>query len=535
MASFTVRDVMSRGVWCVPLDAPLIEVARRMREEAISCVVVCDEARPVGVISERDLVAELDRVLTTDNRSERYAHEIMSTPLVTTSPDATSEMAMRTMVERRIRRLPVLSSHGTLVGVVTQSDLLRGQLAHLAVRTDTLEAQVERRTRDLLDTAQRLEESNRQRGEFLTTMSHEIRTPLSGILGTVELMLDREDDPEQRDGLETIAQSGFAMLRIVNDVLDLSKIDAGEFAIVEEPFDVRGIAENVVRLLKARADGRGNTLVAKIAPDVPRFLLGDALRIQQVVSNLVANAVKFTENGWIDIEVTAHRYDAERRRIRVEVRDTGLGMKTADVERIFLPYEQAGTDHALHAQGTGLGLTICRRLVELMGGRIGVESKHGSGSSFWIELVLEVAGRSADADAPGADRFDLAVLVVDDDNVSRRVMARLVESIGCRVDVAANGLDAVTKVDEQGYDVVLMDCEMPIFDGLEATSEIRRRRGARAPYVIAMTGRALESERDACFAAGMDDYLLKPASRADLTARLGRFVAGVRPLQGSAA
>ncbi len=495
-----------------------------MSEEAISCVVVADEqGKAVGIISERDLVRELGRALG-GAYEPRRAREIMSASLVTTRPDATSESAMRTMFERRIRRLPVLSASGALVGLVTQTDLLRGQLTELEARTDSLEAQVEKRTRELVATARRLEASNRQRGEFLATMSHEIRTPLSGILGTVELLLHGPVDPDFRDNLETVAQSGMAMLHIVNDVLDLSKIDAGEFRIAEAPFEPRLLVRDVVRLLDARAQARGNTLGSCVADAVPKVLVGDSHRLRQVLSNLVSNAVKFTEQGWIDVVVSCQAVLRDRAALRIEVRDTGLGMETADVERIFTPYTQVGDDAQLHAQGTGLGLAICQRLMELMGGRIGVESKHGSGSMFWMELELAIGelGESEPTEEITTP-FDVDVLVVDDDAVSRRVLARQLELLGCRVDTATDGLDAVSKWSDRRYPVIFMDCEMPVFDGVEATTQIRQLARRGGPYICALTGHARNAEREACRAAGMDDYLLKPASCKDLVQRLNRF------------
>ncbi|MEQ9496466.1 MAG: ATP-binding protein [Deltaproteobacteria bacterium] len=516
---------MSRGVWCVPREAPLADVVRLMREEAISCVVVADDdGKAIGIISERDLVQELDLALGRAHEP-RLVRDVMSAPLVTTNPDATSDSAMRTMFERRIRRLPVLSSTGTLVGLVTQTDLLRGQLTELEARTDSLEAQVEKRTRELVATARRLEASNRQRGEFLATMSHEIRTPLSGILGTVELLLQGPVDPDFRENLETVAQSGVAMLHIVNDVLDLSKIDAGEFKIAEAPFEPRLLVRDVVRLLDARAQARGNTLGSSVADAVPKVLVGDSHRLRQVLSNLVSNAVKFTEHGWVDVVVSCQAVMRDRATVRIEVRDTGLGMETADVDRIFMPYTQAGDDALMHAQGTGLGLAICQRLMELMGGRIGVESKHGSGSMFWMELELAIG--EEDELQPTEEitaSFDIDVLVVDDDAVSRRVLARQLESLGCTVDTATNGLDAVSKWSDRRYPVIFMDCEMPVFDGVEATTEIRQRARGEGPYICALTGRARDAEREACLEAGMNDYVLKPASRKDLVQRLNRVV-----------
>lgn len=509
-----------------------------MREQRISCVVVCDDERPIGVISERDLVAELARTLTDGEVTTRLARDVMSSPLVTTTTGATIAEAMHQMLARRVRRLPVMSDKGVLLGVVTQSDLLRGEAAAHEQRSDYLEETIGRRTKDLADVAERLRETNRQRGEFLATMSHEIRTPLSAILGTVELLLDAPVEGNQRESLETIAMSGRTLLGILNDVLDLSKIDAGELGIDEEPFELAAVPQQVVRLLSARALERGNELSVRIEEGVPARVVGDAIRLQQVLGNFVSNAVKFTEDGYIDLVISSTPFDEERSRILFEVRDTGMGMKTVDVERVFLPYHQAEGDAEQRAKGTGLGLTICQRLVELMGGRIGARSKRHSGSVFWMELVLDCADAVAVPEPIGPDSVaGKRALVVDDDTIGRKVTARLLERLGCTVDVACDGLEAVQVTATEHYDVVFMDCEMPVLDGFEATREIRRREATTGRYqrVVAMTGHALVGARRACLEAGMDDYVSKPASRAVLSQAILRGAAASdEPRKGAA-
>jgi CheY-like chemotaxis protein len=353
------------------------------------------------------------------------------------------------------------------------------------------------------------------------------------------LLLDTELSLEQQDYAETVRRCAESLLGIINDILDFSKIEAGKQDLETVDFDLRGVLDEVVDVLRETAARKGLAFFAAVDPEVPALVRGDPRRVRQILTNLVGNAIKFTAAGEVSVEVTPAPEDD--RRMRFAVTDTGTGIEPDVQARLFQPFSQADSSTTRRYGGTGLGLAICKRLVDLMGGAIGVDSTPGRGSTFWFTIPLPAQKAppiSAGVPAPGPDAGATAqtasrVLIAEDNPVNRKVAILLLEKLGCRVDAVGNGVEAVEAVQRTPYDLVLMDCQMPELDGYDATARIRALEGARRRVpIVGMTANALAGERERCLAAGMDDYIAKPLREVDLTAVLGRRFKPAEAAQG---
>jgi signal transduction histidine kinase/ActR/RegA family two-component response regulator len=379
------------------------------------------------------------------------------------------------------------------------------------------------------------EAASRAKSSFLANMSHEIRTPLNAVIGTTELLLDRASDPIQRNYALTIRQSAESLLEIINDVIDLSRIEAGRIDLRADNFALRPLLEEVSNMFRASADQKGLAFRIAVDDSVPEMLVGDPMRLRQIVVNLVGNALKFTSTGSVEATISAEPGGAGECMLRCTVADTGIGIAESDRPLLFQSFSQIESSAARRYGGAGLGLRICAELAALMGGRIGVESTLGKGSSFWFTVRLRIGtaetAAAVVADTPKAANFPgTRVLVVEDNQTNRAIAKAMLESLGCSVATADNGRRGIERMAEGRFDIVLMDCQMPEMDGFEATRTWRAREGAGTARltIIALTANALKGDRELCLAAGMDDYLAKPFNRTGLAAMLSRWVAPVR-------
>lgn len=418
---------------------------------------------------------------------------------------------------------------GSRTPVVDESGVIIGQLGMARNVNERKRAEAA-----LLQAKEAAESADRAKSAFLAMMSHEIRTPLNAVIGMTSLLLDSDLSDEQREFVDTIRMSGNALLALINDILDISRIEAGQVVLEERPFSLIDCLNEALSLVMHQAQRKRLALRDRIVPGLPALLYGDPTRLGQIVTNLLSNAVKFTLTGEVILEAQSRPEADGRQGIMISVRDTGIGIAPDQLTRIFQPFVQADSSTTRRYGGTGLGLAISRQLTELMGGTLTATSTLGVGSCFTLSLSLrgaaEVAASAQPARAnsshasellagqpPGDDTPGLRLLLAEDNPINQIVTLRLLERLGHQADIVTNGHEAVESVIHQAYDVVLMDVQMPDLDGEQATRRIRAYGVAvHQPYIVALTAYALVGDRERIMAAGMDAYLSKPVQLDDL-------------------
>ena len=480
------------------------------------------------------------------NLNTLFGHTIRTgEPVVTSNPDAHKSSAGRPAGHPRLDTyLGLPLKHGdSLVGMVGLANReggytdglidfiapLIGTCSNLIRRfqvtreRDEAYAVLERRTKELASAKEEADAASRSKSEFIAVMSHEFRTPMNGVLGCVELLRDHALEQEAEHLVETIGSSSELLLGIINDILDFSSLDSEKLAVRKQVFSPRVIVQAVVHSLEPLGSSRDNRLMTKIHDAVPEFIEADSIRIQQVLTNLVGNGLKFTQGGVIEISVDVESSHDDHYDLCWKVRDTGPGIASAEQERIFEPFFQGDSSTTRKVGGSGLGLAICQKLARVMNGSIGMDSTVGEGTTFWLTIPV-AAARTPDVKAARrvireTDKASLRVLLVEDNVVNQQVAKRMLDRAGATVVLAEDGLDAIDRFIAEHFDLVLMDCHMPRMDGYEATLKLRaieEKANVSATPIVALTANVQPHDVETCLECGMNQVLAKPVRRDEL-------------------
>ncbi len=422
--------------------------------------------------------------------------------------------------------------HRLLLEINTSVVEYQGQQALLCIHRDLTE---QRRSEELRLAKEAAEQGSEAKGQFLANMSHEIRTPMGGILGVAALLRKADLGKRELGYVDLIEETAEGLLSLIDDILDFSRIEAGKLVLEHGPFRVHSWLEQIIALMLPPAQQKGLELSLQVGEDIPELLLGDSHRIRQVILNLLGNAIKFTEQGRVALAVDGLGCDASdpsgSLRLRFTVADTGLGISAQLQERLFETFTQADETMARRFGGAGLGLAICKRLVELMDGAMGFDSEVGLGSTFWFEIPIQLADETVGEPDLVRDRGsrlqrqDYNLLLAEDNEVNRLVAMAQLASLGYHVEAACDGFEVLERLEQKSFDLILMDCQMPGLDGYEATRRVRRESSQESLPIIALTAHAMAGDREKCLQAGMDDYLSKPFREKELAEMVDRWLA----------
>ncbi len=502
-------------------------------DEDLMAIAVVENDQPLGLIGRDQFFLKM---------ADRHGRALFSRrPITAVMNDQPLMVDARTPVDelnnKIVRSNPsalkegfIATSQGNYVGVGTGLALFTAMANHPEERNHKLSALAEQLGRARIEALA----ASKSKSDFLATMSHEIRTPLNGVLGIAQLLMSTGLSEEQAEFVRVIDDSGQVLLRLLNDILDLSKIEAGKMELDIQPFNVRLLANDAYALWSSQARQKNIRFDIDFADGQARKLKGDAIRLKQILFNLIGNAIKFTREGSVDVCLSLHDIGQRRTVLRSEIRDTGCGIPDSAQLRMFQTFSQADAATTREHGGSGLGLAICKRLVDLMGGTIGFESQEGQGSTFWFEVPLKTAEKaqpqpaSSEAQGPVADlRPGARILVAEDNRVNQTVTQGFLKLKGLQAEIVENGRLALEAAGTTHYDLILMDMEMPVMDGLEATRAIRR---LPAPLcevpIVALTAHALSGAADRCRAAGMNGHLAKPIEKDALFTTIDDALAG---------
>ncbi|MEM6633185.1 MAG: response regulator [Bacteroidota bacterium] len=452
-----------------------------------------------------------------DQKLSQQAFDLADKEYFEITHKLTEEKKMREeSIETLLQTIALLEEEEGSEWTYDKNDLLTiaHYLDHQAQRRKEIET-------DLKQAMQDAQQASIAKSDFLSIMSHEIRSPLNVIIGMIHILRKEKQLPEQKENLEVLDITAQNLMLLINDILDYNKIESGKLELEFTPFDLRKLVSNIKRANSNYAKEKGNRLKVLIDDDLPEFLMGDSVRIGQIITNLVSNALKFTKEGTVTVTVDVLEQDESEFLIRVAVKDTGIGINEEQQKKIFQSFTQARSDTTREYGGTGLGLAIIKQLLIIMGSGIQVESTIGKGSTFFFELKLEEGKRAEDYEFDNSEERDLGnayVLVVDDMPFNLTIVRKIVGDWNVRLDFAKNGLEAVEKIRENDYDIVLMDLQMPVMDGEEATREVRQFN--KTLPIVALTASSNMSTKQLLLKAGMNAYLTKPFNPDDLYAKL---------------